>query len=78
MSIQTCRKENGESSGQWVTSICHSSLGYKPQGLITFVMGRGLQVEQLLIISLDWGIGFSIAAVGSQHCYATEHAVLLE
>ena len=41
-------------------------------------MGRGLQVEQLLIISLDWGIGFSIAAVGSQHCYATEHASPLE
>ena len=41
-------------------------------------MGRGLQVEQLLIISLDWGIGFSIAAVGSQHCYATEHVVPLE
>ena len=23
VSIQTCRKEDGESSGQWVTSICH-------------------------------------------------------
>ena len=78
MSIQMCRKENGESSGQWVTSICHSSLDCKPWGLIPCVMGRGLQVQQLLIISLDWGMGFSIAAVGSQHCYATEHAVPLE
>ena len=27
---QTCKKEDGESSGQWVTSICHSSLGCTP------------------------------------------------
>ena len=60
VSIQTCRKENGESSGQWVTSICHSSLGCNPQGLIPCAMGRrcrSLQVEQLLIIFLAWRYG---------------------
>ena len=57
VSIQTCKKEDGESSGQWVTSIYHSSLGCKPRGLIPWVMSQrcsGLQVEQLLIISLAW------------------------
>ena len=44
----------------------------------TCVMGRGLQIEQLLIIFLAWPYGFSIPGVGSQHCYATEHAVPLE
>ena len=60
VSIQTCRKENGGSSGHWVTSICHSSLGCRLRGLILCVMGRrcrGLQVEQLLIISLAWWYG---------------------
>ena len=75
--IQICRKEDKESSGQWVTAICHSSLDCKLRGLIPCVMGRryrGLQVEQLLIISL----AYTIAGVGSQHCYATEHAVTPE
>ena len=57
VSIQTCRKVNGESSGQWVTSICHSPLGCKLRGLISYMMGRGLQVEQLLIIYLAWRYG---------------------
>ena len=60
MSIQTLKKEDGESSAQWVTSTCHSSLGCKPRGLIPCAIGRrcrGLQVEQLLIISLAWGYG---------------------
>ena len=60
VSIQTCKKENGKSSGQWVTSICHSSLGCKPRELIPCAMGwrcRDLQVEQLLIISLAWQYG---------------------
>ena len=39
VSVETCRKEEGESSGQWVTFICHSSLGCSPQGLIPCVMG---------------------------------------
>ena len=55
ISSETCKKEEGESSGQWVTSICHSSLGCNPRGLILCAMGRrcrGLQVEQLLMISL--------------------------
>ena len=46
--IQTCKKEDGESSGQWVTSICHNLLGCNLRGLIPCVMGRGcrgLQVE---------------------------------
>ena len=60
VSIQTCKKEDGESSAQWVTSTCHSSLGCKPRGLIPCAIGRrcrSLQVEQLLIISLAWGYG---------------------
>ena len=60
VSIQTCKKENGESSGQWVTPICHSSLGCKPWRLIPCAMGqrcRGLQVERLLITSLAWRYG---------------------
>ena len=55
VSIEPCKKEKGESSGQQVTSICHSSLGCNPRGLIFCVMGwrcRGLQVKQLLMISL--------------------------
>ena len=49
VSIETCKKEEGESSGQWVTFICHSSLGCNPRGLIPCVIGqrcRGLQVQQ--------------------------------
>ena len=38
ISSVTCKKEEGESSGQWVTSICHSLLGCNPQGLISCVI----------------------------------------
>ena len=60
VSSETYKKEEGESSGQWVTSICHSLLGCNPQGLISCVMGqrcRGLQVEQLLMIFLAYRYG---------------------
>ena len=60
VSIQTCRKEDGESSGQWVKSICPNSLGCNLRGLTPCAMGRrcrGLQVEQLLMISLAWQYG---------------------
>ena len=60
VSTQTCKKEDGESSGHWVTSICHNSLGCNSLGLIPCEMGRrcwGLQVEQLLMISLAWQYG---------------------
>ena len=53
--IETCKKEEGESSRQRVTSICRSLLGCNPQGLIPCAMDerwRGLQVEQLLMISV--------------------------
>ena len=41
VSIETCKKEEEESSEQWVTSICHSSLGgCNLWGLISCVMGR--------------------------------------
>ena len=55
VSIEICKKEEGESSGQRVTYICHSSLGCNPRGLILCAKGRrcrGLQVEILLMISL--------------------------
>ena len=60
VSIETCKKEEGKSSRQWVTSICHSSLGCNPWGLIPCEIGqrcKGLQVRQLLIISLAWQYG---------------------
>ena len=38
--IETCKKEEGESSEQWVISICHSSLGCNLQGLIPCVIGQ--------------------------------------
>ena len=31
--IQTCKKEDKESLGQWVISICHNLLGCNPRGL---------------------------------------------
>ena len=36
--IETCKKEEGESSRQRVTSICRSLLGCNPQGLIPCAM----------------------------------------
>ena len=88
VSIQTCKKEDEESSGLWVTSICYSSLGCELRGLIPCVMGqrcRGLQVEPLLLyiyiyifFFFSGGMEFFIAGVESQHCCVTEHAVFLE
>ena len=78
VSIQTCRKEEGKSLGQWVTSICHSSLGCNLRGLISCAMGRrcrGLQVEQLLINFLAWRYGIFHSWCRSQHCCAPEHVV---
>ena len=60
VSIETCKKEEEESSGQWVTFICHSSLGCSPRGLTPCAIGqrcKGLQVGQLLMISLAWLYG---------------------
>ena len=60
VSIQTCKKEDGVNSGQWVTSICHNLLGCNLRELVPCAMGqrcKGLQVEQLLMISLAWRYG---------------------
>ena len=40
VSIETCKKDEEESLGQWVTSICHSSLGCNPRGLRPCAMGQ--------------------------------------
>ena len=58
--IQICKKEDGESSGQWVTSIGHNSVGFNLRRLLSCVMGqrcKGLQVEQLLMKFLAWWYG---------------------